>query len=394
MTNVTAEAQSTPLLVGEPFTTAWDEYEELLVQGRKIFLLGAGCSCCAGLPLMTDLTTKCLDSAQLSSVSAVILKKIVSFFARDSQAGASLVPTANIEDYLSELVDSLAIAARRASKGAPTSDISIGDARYSPEQLMLSVEEIKRAIAGIIDIPCPLDVHRKFVKAVHRPVRPGKSGTPPVVDYMMLNYDTLIEYALASEKLAYADGMNGGAVAWWDPNAFERDHIAARVFKLHGSIDWYSGADEPMPCRSARTIPASTQVPRSVMIWPASTKYRETQRDPFAQLMDAARRSLRLTGGAQAVLTVCGYSFGDEHVNTEIVRALKESLGRLTVAVFCYEEEPAGFLKVIHEDPEILSQIRIYSRRGFFHGSTVERSTTDCEWSTFKGLARLLSGER
>lgn len=359
MTSVTAELQATPLLVGDALTTAWDEYEELLVQGKKIFLLGAGCSLCAGLPLMKDLTTKTLASAELSSVSAAILSSIVGFFARNSQAGTSLLPEANIEDYLSELVDSLAIAARRASKGAPTTDIPIGDARYSPEQLMLAVEEIKRAIAGIIDVPCPLDVHRTFVKAVHRPVRPGKSGSPPVVDYMMLNYDTLIEYALASEKLAYADGMNGGAVAWWDPNAFERDHLAARVFKLHGSIDWYSRADEPMPCRSARTVPAGTQVPRSVLIWPASTKYRETQRDPYAQLMDAARRSLRLTGGAQAVLTVCGYSFGDEHINTEIVRALKESLGRLTVAVFSYDEKPSGFLKEIHEDPRISSQIRI-----------------------------------
>jgi hypothetical protein len=301
MTSVAAEPQATPLLVGDAFTTAWDEYEELLVQGRKIFLLGAGCSLCAGLPLMTDLTTRTLDSAALSSASAAILNGIVNFFARNSQAGTSLLPEANIEDYLSELVDSLAIAARRASKGALTSDIPIGDARYSPEQLMAAVEEIKRAIVGIIDVSCPLDVHRKFVKAVHRPVRPGKSGAPPVVDYMMLNYDTLIEYALASEKLAYADGMNGGTVAWWDPSAFERDHLAARVFKLHGSIDWYSRADEPMPCRSAPTIPAGTQVPRSVLIWPASTKYRETQHDPYAQLMDTARRSLQLTGGAQAV---------------------------------------------------------------------------------------------
>jgi len=65
------------------------------------------------------------------------------------------------------------------------------------------------------------------------------------------------------------------------------------------------------------------------------------------------------------VLTVCGYSFGDSHINIEIERALRESGGEMTVVAFTFDKEPAGELKRLHEDKEITEQVRIYARRGF-----------------------------
>ena len=47
------------------------------------------------------------------------------------------------------------------------------------------------------------------------------------------------------------------------------------------------------------------------MIWPASTKYRETQIDPFAQLLALARNALRSENQSEKVLVVLGYSFSD-----------------------------------------------------------------------------------
>ena len=48
----------------------------------------------------------------------------------------------------------------------------------------------------------------------------------------------------------------------------------------------------------------------------------------------------------------------------------------------------------LHDDREITDQIRIYARRGFFHGTTVEKSHIDLPWPKFENITRLLGGER
>lgn len=368
------------------FATALNDLDDLLMQSGKAFLLGAGCSKCAGLPLTAELTAKTLASARLDATTKTILTAIEGLF-----AGAN---AANIEDYLSELVDLVAIAERRGARGATTSTAPLNAVDYSSKQLKDAVDQIKEAIAEVIDIAVNLEVHWKFIQAVHRPARPGRTVATRAVDYLVLNYDTLIESALALQKLRYADGMNGGNSAWWDTTTFETDGLAARVLKLHGSIDWSEISGDPLPRRIAKSLTLPTGNDRKVLIWPASTKYRETQRDPYAQLSSLARRVLRPQSGSQTVLTVCGYSFGDSHINIEIERALRESGGELTVVVFTFDEEPLGELRRLHEDKEITDQVRIYARRGFFHGITAVKSANDLPWSKFENITRLLGGER
>jgi len=368
------------------FATALNDLDDLLTQSGKAFLLGAGCSKCAGLPLTAELTAKTLASARLDATTKTILTATEGLF-----AGAE---AANIEDYLSELVDLVAIAERRGDRGATTSTASLNGVDYSAQQLKDAVDQIKEAIAEVIDIAVNLAVHWKFIQAVHRPARPGRTVATRPVDYLVLNYDTLIESALALQKLRYADGMSGGNSAWWDTTTFETDGLAARVLKLHGSIDWSEISGDPLPRRIAKSLTLPTGNDRKVLIWPASTKYRETQRDPYAQLSSLARRVLRPQSGSQTVLTVCGYSFGDSHINIEVERALRESGGELTVVVFTFDEEPTGELKRLHEDKEITDQVRIYARKGFFHGTTAAKSATDLPWSKFENITRLLGGER
>lgn len=374
-------------LLKEPaFATALNDLDDLLTQSGKAFLLGAGCSKSAGLPLTAELTAKTLASARLDATTKTILTAIEGLF-----AGAK---AANIEDYLSELVDLVAIAERRGARGATTSTAPLNGVDYSARQLKDAVDQIKEAIAEVIDIAVNLEVHWKFIQAVHRPARPGRTVATRPVDYLVLNYDTLIESALALQKLRYADGMSGGNSAWWDTTTFETDGLAARVLKLHGSIDWSEISGDPLPRRIAKSLTLPTGNDRKVLIWPASTKYRETQRDPYAQLSSLARRVLRPQSGSQTVLTVCGYSFGDSHINIEVERALRESGGELTVVVFTFDEEPIGELRRLHEDKEITDQVRIYARRGFFHGTTAAKSANDLPWSKFENITRLLGGER
>lgn len=379
-------ADSLSPLKDSVFAKAINDLDELLAQSARVFLIGAGCSKCASLPLMSELTSMTLASNKLTVVTKDILSGIQNQF-----DGANY---ANIEDFLSELVDLVAIADRRNIRGAVSNSASINGRNYTAEQLKDAVNEIKAAIAEVIDVPVSLDVHWKFVKAVHRPLRPGRSVLSRPVDYLILNYDTLIESALALEKLRYADGMHGGNSGWWDLATFDAEGLSARVIKLHGSIDWSEMSGESLPRRIDKKLTLPTGNDSRVLIWPASTKYRETQRDPYAQLSSLARKALRPPRGTQAVLAICGYGFGDSHINLEIERALRESMGELTVVVFTFDETPSGYLKRLHEDSAITDQIRIYARRGFFHGKAVTPSTSDLPWSTFENVTRLLGGER
>jgi hypothetical protein len=373
-------------LKSKPFSDAVKRLEELLVQGGRTFLIGAGCSKCAGLPLMEELTDVVINSDKLDPTSKKILADIKELF-----NGAT---TSHIEDYLSELVDLLAIADRRAGRGATEAQVPINKESYSAAQLRTATEQIKKAISSSIDKKVNIEAHRKFVAAVHRPVRVGKAAASSVVDYLLLNYDTVIEDALALERISFSDGIDGGVTGWWSPVTFDRDGLAARVLKLHGSVNWCEVAGDPLPRRIASSLHVQDMQDRNILIWPASTKYRETQLDPFAQLAERARRTLRPVRGTQRVLVICGYSFGDAHVNIEVEKALKESAGDLTVIAFSSEERPMGKLKEWNESVGIREQVLIYARRGFFHGDVAEVSEHDLPWWKFENLARLLGGER
>ena len=134
-----------------------------------------------------------------------------------------------------------------------------------------------------------------------------------------MNYDTVLEDALALERVSFSDGLDGGVTGWWSPQTFDRVHLAARVFKLHGSINWCDFPDDPLPRRLGASLQIEDADNRRILIWPASTKYRETQLDPYAQLADRARKVLRPNKGSQCVLVICGYSFGDAHINIETI---------------------------------------------------------------------------
>lgn len=204
----------------------------------------------------------------------------------------------------------------------------------------------------------------------------------------------MLEDALALQKVVFADGIDGGETGWWHPSTFERSDLQASVLKLHGSINWCELVDDPLPRRIPPRLEMGTRDGSRVLIWPATTKYRETQRDPFAQLLTRARRILRPTTHSQLVMAICGYSFGDSHINLEIDHALRDSGGRLTVAVFSSDAQPAGQLKEWYDSPAVQDQVLIFARRGFFHANTSVSSSEDLPWWKFENLVRLLEGER
>ena len=384
------ELDDLSILDQKPFSRALWKLDNFIAQGRYAFLIGAGCSKCAGLPLVEDLMDKVVEGEILDGTSKEIIENIKCQF---DEANAS-----NIEDYLSELIDLLAIAERRDEAGCQAVEIPIPgcDKTYYIEDLQKASTQIKKAISSAIAITEDIDIstHQAFVRAVHMPVRAGRLASNKNVNYIVLNYDTVLETALAIEKIPYSDGIDGGTTGWWNPETFNDDNVKANVLKLHGSMDWIEFPGDPLPRRIAHKLRVQDASDSSIMIWPASTKYRETQLDPFAQLKDRARDVLHPPADSQLVLVICGYSFGDTHINLEIEKALRESTGKLTLVVFSSDSHLSGKLYDWNHDPRINNQVLIFAKGGFFHGKIQEQSNKDLPWWKFENFVRLLGGER
>lgn len=359
---------------------------DLLSQNKRAFLLGAGCSRYAGLPLMAELTTAVLSTFQEGSAPFKILDRI-----RANFEGA---PRSTIEDYMSELVDWIAIASRRRELSVPEVSVSFGDSTYSIDDLSGCLSEVKAAIAKLLNNQSgPIHFHHSFVDVIHNKLQMGKEGPRYAVDYFVLNYDTLLEDSLALQQVNYVDGFCGGVTGWWNPSTYDDRIARARVFKLHGSIDWCCLKDDVLP-RRIRAERKLEEITEHVIIWPASTKYREAQRDPFAQMLESMRCALRPKGDLQTILVTCGYSFNDAHINLELDSALRDSSGNLTIIAFSCEDRPQGLLGKWHDDHAVSGRVRIYCNRGFFHGEKVIPASQALPWWKFEILTRLLGGER
>ncbi|MGE4294055.1 MAG: SIR2 family protein [Desulfovibrio sp.] len=97
----------------------------------------------------------------------------------------------------------------------------------------------------------------------------------------------------------------------------------ARLFKLHGSLDWRTEGEDIVRHGIAfgAKEPGLPEAPSdSVMIYPNAAKDVETLNHPYAELFrDFAAAVCR----PNAALVVYGFSFGDEHINRIIRDMLK-----------------------------------------------------------------------
>jgi len=362
------------------------ELENLLTQCRVALLMGAGCSKCAGLPLMFELTN--IVKQNLSACSLDVLDAVLEGFDGSTKC--------TIEDFMSEIVDLIAIAERRRLRTAASPTVEVAGRSFTSEMLGTALDDIKREIAKTIVTPGTsrkIDTHRHFIRTLHGTLRSGRTSTfPHAIDYFTLNYDTLIEDALSLERIPTIDGFQGGATGWWDVDLYQDASASARVYKLHGSVDWCLCDDDVLPRRIRDGVAVASRKDH-LMIWPAATKYRETQRDPYAQLVSLMRRALR-PDATEIVVCICGYAFGDEHINFELDRALRESNGRLTFVVFTSDDSPNGQLKLWHDDPQLSQRVRIHAKRGFFHASAAYVTEHDLQWWKFEVLTHILAGHR
>lgn len=172
-----------------------------------------------------------------------------------------------------------------------------------------------------------------------------------------LNHDTVLEQSLANNGLKTVDGFGEPKykVRYWDPDLFERENSGVRLFKLHGSVNWFQFMpDAREPDRRSIGITLDSD------IWhtnnPQGKMQEPTDGRPLL-LVGTFNKMLRYTSGIYAelhyqffrslrhtrCLVVCGYGFGDKGINTQIVDWIYSSSDHK--------------MFIVHPEPEKLKRI-------------------------------------
>jgi len=374
------------------------QLDNLLAASNQSWLFGAGISLDAGIPLMWPLTervfTRAKDKGEPTDIK--VLEFVKSQLSADS----------HIEHILSQLGDHRAIADRSKDKNVAFDAVSLSvDGLdelhqriltwiaetirwgYKPAKPGGAPEEIGTHEKRIVVI----ENHSAFVYGLFNRSQAGIAERRRAVRLFTTNYDTLLEDALALGGFSYWDGFSGGAVAYRshrygdeEPNLRDRAH----VIKLHGSIDWHLGEDDRVwRVRDGDLYPKKIS---RVLIYPQSTKYLATQRDPFAAQFDLFRRSL----GAREenVLATCGYSFGDEHINQEIELALQRPENKTTILAFAPKLIPT--LEKWRSGPWG-KRVYAITEDGLYAGTAGPHAPPGAgakrDWWTFAGVTKMLN---
>ena len=139
------------------------------------------------------------------------------------------------------------------------------------------------------------------------------------VELFTTNYDLLLEQAFEESRVPYFDGFSGARRPLFDPGNMEAETLPdhwTRVWKLHGSINWYQN-DNGEVFRGT-----TKEIGRRRVIHPSHLKYQESRRMPYLAMVDRLRDFLK---APTAALVLCGYSYRDEHINETIIQGLQHT---------------------------------------------------------------------
>ncbi len=279
---------------------------EWILDANTCFLIGGGCSACAGKPLIEELSQRVVEG--LSGETRAIFSDLNGTFGRP--------PT--VEDLVNYL---LRYGQLLSSKKRP------GDPIWSAEKIDEEISGIQRGIVHALGTDWKgSETHKRFF------LRLAGHKSRTTCDMFSLNYDTVVEASLEELTLRCIDGFRGADNAFFDATVYDErptSGLSFRLYKLHGSINWVRDVQG-----AVRRRPLTSSEERApVVIYPAEQKYVQTQYGVYETLLSLFRRRLR-EPRPNNKLVVVGYSFRDEHLNVAIEDAIGDEKGNLTVYAF------------------------------------------------------------
>jgi len=144
----------------------------------------------------------------------------------------------------------------------------------------------------------------------------GQAERKYPIELFTTNYDFLFELGLESKEVPYYDGFCGSLRPFFNPESVEDFSFLAnqtKLWKIHGSLGWHFDKDTEKIVRVNSDID-------DILIYPSSLKYKDSKKQPYESLLDRLSNFIKQP---DTILITCGYSWGDEHINSRIISALK-----------------------------------------------------------------------
>jgi hypothetical protein len=283
--------------------------QQLLVSDKKkiAFLFGAGTSLAKkqkdspSIPAIGKMTELVLTRLKLDTDNGKKYETALDEIdAELDQQGQSL----NIETLLSNVEEKIRIIGKGTLNDLTKDEfIAIG------EKIREEIRKIVSVHTGVSGKESAL-IQYDFAKWI------CNADRKCAVEIFTTNYDYLFEIGLEANGVPYFDGFTGSYKPFFNADALEDiDYLPkqTKLWKIHGSLGLHKDNT------SGRIIRMSSDKD-DLLIYPSSLKYNDSKKQPYSAFMDRLNLFLKQD---DSVLFVCGYSFGDEHINERILSALQ-----------------------------------------------------------------------
>ena len=308
-----------------------------------VTVIGSGLSCAEGLPGMGALATELISKvpSAIPDADKATWAAIESCLASDGLEGALLKhpPTDGIESAIIQFTSALVLAKEQ--------------------------EAITACVTGA----------RKLKIASLLPHI--SAATPKIARIITTNYDRLIEFATESEGWGVDSMMVGRYWGKHDPDLSDklmvkgvsngnkgtvrllyRNHV--KLFKPHGSLDWFMAGDTPM----TRSMAFSSD---PLIITPGVGKYKKGYGQPFDVHRERGNAAI---DNASSILCI-GYGFNDDHLQTHLSPKLK---GGARALLLTHSLSPNA-LTVVAQSPNCTALVNSADAKN--PGTIVVRGTTE-----------------
>ncbi len=144
----------------------------------------------------------------------------------------------------------------------------------------------------------------------------GQAERKYPIEIFTTNYDFLFELGLEDKEIPYYDGFCGSLRPFFNAESVEDLSFLSKqtkLWKIHGSLGWHFDKDTQ---KILRDHPDDYDI----LIYPSTLKYKDSKKQPYESLLDRLSNFIRQD---DSILITCGYSWGDEHINSRIISALK-----------------------------------------------------------------------
>ncbi|SOD12260.1 SIR2 family protein [Pedobacter xixiisoli] len=155
----------------------------------------------------------------------------------------------------------------------------------------------------------------------------GQADRKHPVEIFTTNYDFLFELGLEHNDISYYDGFCGSLRPFFNPHTVEDLRFLpnqTKLWKIHGSLGWSFDNENQKILRSISND-------EDFLIYPSTLKYKDSKKQPYESLLDRLSNFIKQD---DSVLITCGYSWGDEHINSRILSALKTNTTSHVLALF------------------------------------------------------------